>query len=379
MPLSPASLLIATRQSRRADATVDIADGVAHLDSLTNAFQSYFVGQGYRVEEAIRITDRRDPTVRFIGAPISVLKPYFMQGNIPKPGICMVQNCIRTRNLKGLFDLTVNPRYGSFFTGLCVLVKYEHLSDICRQTCGFLQTQLGLDPTEIGVNINSEDTDLMTAIDGMLPASSIHRNKKDAVYYRHKYGLEGVWGRNFNFSIKNPVNGEFDDIGNVIIIESAEGQLGVELALGDTTIMRQMYGLAHIQDIYGLGIPLKDPNEALQRKLEDSIITCLALYREGLRPSALNTQTRILRSYIKALSMYYLMSGMTIHELGGTIETAEKEKLPFADRKNWQDIIDWIEEYQYLLEDGPRHGEDASIAALIAEFTATKQGSHHAD
>jgi hypothetical protein len=234
-------------------------------------------------------------------------------------------------------------------------------------------------PTEICVNINSNDADLMAAIEGPLPKSSIHSDDKDSIYYRHKYGLEGIWGRNFNFGIKNPTTDEFDDIGNVIIIESKDGPLGVELALGDTTIMRQMYGLAHIQDIYGIELTLERPNDALRRKTEDAMITCLALFREGLRPGTLNTQARILRSYVKALSLYRQLSGMSLRELGDALAAAEKDKLPFAGRNSWQDIIDWIDGYEASLEDGPTSAEDIKVFEALAQSDRTDMegGGHH--
>lgn len=363
------NLLIDTHHKLREGANTSVQSSVTYLHLLTGIFKDHFEGIGYDTEQPVGITEHLDSTVRFIGAPISVLKPYFMDGIIPTKGILMVQNCIRTQNVKSLFDITLCPKYGSFFTGMCVLASYDRLRILCEETCSMLYEKLGLTEGEVCVNINSEDEDLMNAVRGLLPSSMVNLNTKPHEYYRHKYGIEGVRGRNFNFAIRNVSTDEFVDIGNVIVIESGKEKLGIELALGDTTIMQQLLGLGHVQDSYNLELPTFLPSEALKRKLEDAIITCLALFREGLRQNASSTQARTLRSYVKALSLYRRLCRISLDDLGCLLEDAQDTKLPFESHDSWREIIGCVEDCEWNLSNTQISLEDIKIAKILNSAT----------
>jgi hypothetical protein len=344
--------------------TTFITPGAHYLSSVTELFRDYFSGLGYAVEPAVRITAKLDPTVRFIGAPISVLKPYFMRRNLHPVGHVMVQNCIRTRNVKTLHDMDGIPKYGSFFTGMCVLVSYDRLPELCREAVKLLYEQLGLNEGEICINVSKRDKDLIKAIDGLLPAKLVNIDTKPPGYYIHRYGIEGVGGRNLNLAIKNARSGEYEDIGNIIVIETDTEKLGVELALGDTTIVQQLLGLDHVQDNYNLGLPATDP--IIKRKMEDAIMTSLVLYSEGLRPTnASSTQSRILRSYVKTISLTRLLCRMDLDELEALIESVENTELPFVARGYAREIREWIEDYEDRLSIESINLEDAKIAKII--------------
>lgn len=362
-----ANQLVSAHAMLRSDSSHVVLPGQKYLSLLTNLFRDYFISLGYEVEPEVRITARLDPTVRFIGAPISVLKPYFMERNMPTTGRLMVQNCIRTRNLKTLHDMDTIPKYGSFFTGMCVLVPYERLAELCRETVEFLYDELQLEEGEVCVNVSAKDKDLLRAIDGLLPAELVNINTKPPIYYTHRYGIKGVYGRNFNLAVRNARSGIYEDIGNIIVIESDNSEkLGVELALGDTTIVQQLLGLEHVQDNYNLGLPLTDP--IVNRKMEDAIMVTLALYNEGLRPtSASSTQSRILRSYVKAISLCAKLCDLQLHETKALIQKVEKHELPFSASGYADEIIEWIEVYEQKLDVDSINLEDIKIATILQE------------
>ena len=51
------------------------------LNHITNEFLDFINSKGYMIEQPVNITSKIDPSVRFIGAPISILKPYFLNKN----------------------------------------------------------------------------------------------------------------------------------------------------------------------------------------------------------------------------------------------------------------------------------------------------------
>lgn len=345
-----------------------VSPGVPILRKITSEYQDLFVSKGYDLEPSVPITAKLDPTVRFIGAPISVLKPYFLNDSIHPTGNVMVQNCIRTRNLKLLFDLTTVPKYGSFFTGLCTLVKYNRLSDLSADAMEYFYGSLGLQEGEVCINVSAIDRDLLGVSQKILPIQLINIDTKPPQYYRHRYGVEGVFGRNFNFAILNNLTNEFDDVGNIIIIERGDEKIGVELALGDTTIAQQLLGLEHVQDNYALGVTFD--NEAVGRRVEDAMLVALSLYSEGLKPrNASLTQSRILRSYMKCLSVGRRQLKMDYNTLIKHLERlSESHKLPFNVRPYAAyEIVDWIREYDDSI-DGLRttvNKEDLLIKSIL--------------
>lgn len=365
---SPRNIVAYTHQQLLAGSPeVHPTCGLVHLTALTNAFRDYFQGKGYQIEPPVRITEQLDSTVRFIGAPISVLKPYFMESRIPEPGIAMVQNCIRTRNLKSLLNIEDTPKYGSFFTGLCSLVPYSNLARLCKDTVGFLQSELQLSADEIRININHDDEDLYASIRETLPEHCFNFDSMQPQYYRHRYGIAGVRGRNFNLALRRVGTDTFEDIGNIIVIENTDEMLGVELALGDTTILQQLFGLNHILDCYNLPDTGVTHGSALHRKLEDVMITCLALYREGLRPSGKTTQARILRSYMKALSCYRQLAKIELDHLGLILKDIEQHKLPFKSRAKHDEIVLWIEDFENGVYTSADSNEDILLNKLLQQ------------
>lgn len=317
------------------------------LKKLTNGFLDFARTKNYSLEPSVKITSGLDPSVKFIGAPISLLKPYFMSNTISDSGIAMRQNCVRTRNHKILFEPSILPNWGSFFTGMCILVKYGDLKKICLDAIDLLINQFGIKKEDINIQINSEDTDLLEAINATtLDKEQILFNKKPNTYYRHKYGIDEVRGRNFNFSIRNLKTGLFDDIGNIIVIETMNGKkLGVELALGDTTILKQQYGLNHVLDNYCLGLESIN-DEYIRYRIEDAIITSIVLISEGLKPSGTETRGRILKSYLKSLSLYTYLANLNDSVLLETIKSAETAKLPIDNADTSSDIMKYVSKYR---------------------------------
>lgn len=336
------------------------------LNHITNEFLDFINSKGYMIEQPVNITSKIDPSVRFIGAPISILKPYFLNKNIPDTGIAMKQNCIRTQNQKILYEPSILPNWGSFFTGMCILVRYSDLCRICLDAIELLTKYFKIDINDINININKKDGDLFNAIKmTALGHNQILFNKKPDKYYTHKYGIEEVSGRNFNFSIRNCRTGEFNDIGNIIIIESSSGEkLGVELALGDTTIIKQKYGLNHVLDAYCLGLDfIKNSN--IRYRIEDAIITAIVLLNEGLKPNGGETRGRILKSYIKSISLYSYLIGIKDDVLFNVIKTTEAEKLPIICHNIASELMAYILKYRNSMLANPVGKENEKISSLL--------------
>jgi len=315
-----------------------------HVEGLINDFQEYYSSRGYREEPSVKISSGIDPTVRFIGSHISVFKPYLAQDTVPNPGLYMRQNCLRTRNAGRLLDDEFSPAWGSFFTSIGALSAPDRLDAATAESLSFFENQLGIDRQHILLRINSQDQDLMEAVRRYYPEDQLEVDSRPPQYYQHDIGMEGISGRNFNIALRNPSGEGFSDVGNVIVLESPQKPLGIEIALGTSTILKQLYSLEHVQDCAPV-IGLRAPNEAIRRKFEDAITTSTVLYEEGLRPLGNNNRNRILKQYVRALSYFRAKSDMRFAEL--TQIMTEFEQRQFEPSETTAPIIaEFVQAYE---------------------------------
>lgn len=296
-----------------------------HVETLINNFRSYYSKLGYEEEPSVLISSGIDPTVRFIGSHISVLKPYLINDSVPSPGIYMHQNCIRTRNVKYLLEDDYFSSWGSYFPSIGVLFPSEKLNESLKNFFHFLVDELKISPQNILIRINSKDSDLLDACEYCGFLTEI--DSKNPEYYQHKIGLQGIWGRSCNIALKNTFDNDFSDVGNIIVIENEVKKLGIEIALGSTMILKQLYGLEHVQDCTPV-LGFNSENNIFRRKFEDSIITSVFLFREGLKPFERNSRSKILKQYLLSLSYFRAKLGLSIDRLFEIIFSFEKREFP---------------------------------------------------
>lgn len=317
-----------------------------HVESLVNNFKEHYASLGYKEEPPVHITSGIDPTVRFIGSHISVFKSYLAEDRVPLPGVYMRQDCLRTRNVKKLLDDNYFPNWGSYFSSIGALSAPERLKEMCDETFDFLERKLLIKPENILTRVSSLDSDLMDAVK-LYGEDRIEVDSRKPEYYRHKIGMQGIGGRNFNIALRDPNTEEFSDIGNIIILENEQKRLGIEIALGTSTILKQLHGLDHVQDCTPV-IGLENiENQTIRRKFEDAVITSTALYREGLRPLGQHNTNRILKQYVRSLSYFRSKSGFSIDQLQQIISTFESREFQSSAEISFSEtIIEFVKAFE---------------------------------
>jgi hypothetical protein len=330
---------------------MDFQPGPDYLQTMHDSYREHMTKAGYTEHDSVPVTSGVDPTVRFVGSHISVLKPYLLEGRVPHNGYSMTQKCIRSRNTRTLLDDDADPKYGSFFTSLGGIAPTGSLNKVCEDVVALID-DLGIDASDIRAHVSSEDQDLVRVCQATFSPGNILYDTQPATYYQHRFGVEGMSGRNFNVALPSPITHEYEDVGNIIVIESDGGGLGVEIALGDTTVLKQLCGLDHILDAYDIALPQDQLSPVLIRKMKDAIMTSVVLLQEGLRPDASSNQSRILRSYCKALAYYRHRSGLGLNELGHVVSSTEAAHFPPASGDTTQETLAFIEAYDAQLAAG---------------------------
>lgn len=301
-------------------------DSHSYMTEMIDDYIAFFKKNGYKFHESIKISSGIDPSVHFIGSHISVLKPYFLNDKLPFPGYVMTQPCVRTRNLKKYNDDNFYPNWGSMFHSLGTVALPQELENVTKETYQFMQEVWGINKSDIQVRISTVDDDLMVVSKKIFPSSMMEIDANPLVYYRHKLGVEGVWGRNFNFALRDKKTGGFSDIGNVIILENNEKQLGIEIALGTSTIMKLTQGLSHVLECHPLVGLEKLSNQAVRIQMEDAIITSMALYNDGLRPSNMHITNRLMKKYLDVLKNHLPKTGIKVTEFENILSAYEKRE-----------------------------------------------------
>lgn len=344
--------------------------GLLELQRITQNFSEDFRGAGYLPLSQVAMSSGVDASVRLIGAPISVLKPYLGSPTLETSGKFLVQDCIRTHNLKTLFEIDEQQEYGSFFTGLGALAASSQVQSLFEITSNFLSKQLEVKPNEAFISVYGEDEDLLTAAEqnGFFV---VNADLMEPAYYRHTYGMDGVYGRNTSYWVKNRSSGVYEDIGNIIAIESNKGDsLGAEFAFGDSTLVKQLAGLDHVTDAYDLQLASQAAPKNLRIRLEDCVITSMALASEGLVPSAQSNQTRILRTYVKGASLFRRLLDIDTQTLGEKLVQYEEGYFPFDARNAGKLLLQWTVEYENRVSNqGASNKEDLKILSLLSGYS----------
>jgi hypothetical protein len=342
-----------------------------HVERLIAQFRAHCNTIGYKEVEAVTISSGIDPTVRFIGSHISVLKPFLSsESEITPPGVFMTQGCLRTRNVDRLLDDSYYPKWGSYFMSLGLLSAPERLDLVCSEIRTLFFDSLLVDPKDFRIRISSTDEDLSLGVQHFFDSKCLDFDTMPNNYYRHQIGMPGLQGRNFNIALRDYNTDTFSDVGNVIILERDGHPLCIELALGVSTVLKQLYNLDHVLECTPvIGLELIN-DEPLRRKFEDAIITCQVLFSEGLRPLGQHNRNRILKRYLKSLSYFRCRASIDHEHLYRLIRGFEEQQLLVTtDSSVARTIVDYVKIYENELKLNPPVGrDDIKIARLLSQI-----------
>lgn len=313
-----------------------------YYKKIIDTFKSHFLDFGYIEHESFPIISSRDRSVRFIGSTTNVFKEYILNGRIPNRGFFLVQKCLRTQNAKTFLNDEIFPEWSSYFTAIGSVCPKEGLEKLAIDTLSFL-FKLGIRKERLQINVSSKDEDLLIIAKNLSREIKISVDgKTDIGYYRHKYGVEELGGRNFNIAIENKRSGEYKDIGNVLIIEKNGIAIAGEMGIGVGTLLSRMYSLTNSieSSVVSKVVPFQ---LGMRSKFSDALSASVILLNEKIRPGSRDKE-RILRIYLEALAylgkkLYY--SSDDIAQYAGEYELAEFGRIT--------DISEQVEKYMESL------------------------------
>jgi len=280
-----------------------------------------------------------DESVIYIWSHISVLKPYFLSWNFSWSNWYVIkQECIRTHNLKTLFNDSITSKWWSCFTSLWSISKPNWTKESCEVLLKYLTQWLNIPLDNILIRMSSEDTDLLEALKTSWYNWNIEFDSRSKNYYRHKLWLWNIIWRNFNIALRHWDSKTFNDVWNIILIEDENKAYTTEIALWFNTILMELYWLDNIFQTTELE-KYYNINSWLHPKLKDCIISSIHLLNEWIKPIASNNKWRILRKYLRWI--LYFIKKMWL-DLYFILEICKKYEIEVCWNKN---NSKFIEEY----------------------------------
>jgi len=340
-------------------------------DNIRDNFSEYFNTHGFMRHDPGSIIPEHDNSVLFTGSTITTFKPYLEKENIPECGYYMVQSCLRTQNTKMLSNDTGHPQWASYFSSIGALTQYYKLNEISELIWQFYTTSLGIPADRLRIRISSNDIDLMEYWKNSCLNKYIELDANDPIYYTHKFGMDRVIGRNCNLAIVDHRTGELRDIGNIIVIETPNEKLGVEIAFGVETIVSRILGYQNpieaslIADI----VPVKNEHSL---KLADAISSAIVILDAGERPVVTN-RGRILRKYLQAISYLRHKVAIRIDEIERYAEKFEIKEFG-SNSELPSHMVKYIIKYEELQAKGLKLEKiNLQISSVIPAENALRQ------
>ncbi|WP_459176103.1 hypothetical protein [Ewingella americana] len=274
------------------------------------AFSQAFSGAGFTFHQPDGLIPSHDKSTLFTGSTISTFKPYLQQnaGLVLNP-MFTVQDCLRTQNNLAMQDVVNYPKWSSLFSSVGAIGRYQDRYLIVQALRDFISNLELNTPARLRINIASRDHDIIDMLEAEGMADYLHFDSQQPAYYCHKFGMDGITGRNCNLAVSS--DGEtFMDIGNLIVIESAQAPLGVEAAFGLETIVTRMHGLC--SSILALSAATCfSIHSAENLYIIDALVACVAIMSFDIQPIA-NNRGRVLRRYLQGLNQLRLKNSISI-------------------------------------------------------------------
>jgi hypothetical protein len=313
---------------------------------ITDTFSENFKLAGYIEHDPEPLISDIDHSVRFIGSTTNVFKQYLTDNvKISGKGYFLIQKCLRTRNASTFFSDDIFPEWSSYFTAMGIMSPSGNVETLLTDTLNFL-LNLGIEVGKIRINVSSRDKDLLECVRNVQKKIKflIDVDGVDNInYYRHKYGMDEINGRNFNLAIKNEKTEEFKDIGNIVVIEEGGAPLAVEMGIGVSTLIAKIFGLDNSIEASTIS-KIVTFKPGFTSKFADALSAAVVMLREKINPGS-RDKARLLRTHLRALTYFRFKLGISLEDIKNFADKYEKEE--FGEITNIGDIIVlYLEDYE---------------------------------
>ena len=280
------------------------------------AFRRHCQANGYSESERAPLRAKGNPTLRFHNSSISVLMRHCAYEDTQP--LFLLQPALRLRNQAYVKQTGRMSPYGCYFIAFGTLCSPNRLSQCFREFETFFLDALKIPASRLVLRVTAEDKDFLQLISESRVQVEI--DGCDKRFFRHKFGVDGVSGRNINMAIVSL--GQLWDVANLIVLERDGRPWAVEAAFGINNILTRREEMTHpvlATTAAALGYSGK-PDLILM----DSLSSAVALAMEGFEPRARGREGNY-RQFVGRLSRAGLTESSRINEAIWDATMAERK------------------------------------------------------
>lgn len=268
---------------------------VQEYNAVKDGFYNFFGNKGYKLEPAVSIASKVDPSVFLVGSCTNIFKQFVFGNTINYTGHALVQPAI---NSKYFPDISVDAigKFSSTYTVLGLLHRTDNLNQIVTDQYSFFTDVVGLNAKKISIKANKADKDLCDSIRGF--SNKIIVQGDNCRNFFGKYNWNPLVGRNIRFYYNN------NNICVLSIYRYQDKDVGIESSATIQGLLMEKYSLKNTMCLSPLN-DIKVADTSIDLKYYDCITAVSELLHAGVMPNSSHMSGRILKKYIKLL---YLIS-----------------------------------------------------------------------
>lgn len=316
---------------------------VEHQEEISHTFVDFYKQRGYVNKPPVSLLTKDDSSVIFVGATITPLKPYLIEG-VPDPGVCTVQKCLRTKRLDEMTNVDIIPEWTHYFTMCGILANPNKGDDISNEAYELLVDNLGISPRNLVVETSSDDINLFGnwVNRGVEVVQDTHPNS----YYKWQYGFSDIYGKGTNILLRVGSSEKYRDLGNLISIRNINGNtLAYEFGFGLESMISAIRGFKKPIEA-SLVSSVIPHQEGIQEKVIDIIMAVTAIYHEGVEPGTGGAK-HVVKKLIKGLSFLRREMNLGLDQMDDWCQ--KFEQLEFDCHENSNKIVEAVLTYEKQL------------------------------
>ncbi|GHI09731.1 hypothetical protein AQI88_16550 [Streptomyces cellostaticus] len=284
--------------------------------AVLRSFRGLCHARGYREERRRAVVSDHDLSIRYTNSTISVLKPLLSER--VRDRVFLVQPALRLRNLDHVRRTGTMSPWGCAFMSFGALAPPGEAGALTALARDLLVRGLGVGDDDVRLRLLPTDGDLVDHARGA-GVAVIHCPDTPEVF-RHRFGIEGITGRNANLALRGPDG--WADVANVIVIERHGRPIGAELAFGVNAVLVHTLGLGH---------PVRAGAAAAAEEFGvrdlvalDALSSATVLAMDGLRPVA-RGRGQNYRALLRLLDERAGAAPEAMQRAAGAVARAEEE------------------------------------------------------
>ncbi|CUX44913.1 hypothetical protein BN3590_01498 [Clostridium sp. C105KSO15] len=181
-------------------------------------------------------------------------------------------------------------------------MEFQRLISTIEELCSFYDKCLKIDSKSLRLVIHASDIWLYDMVKKANIRYDVVKSYDDLSKFRHRYGIDNIYGVNINFVIKKPTGKDVQFANFNILVNSKNEYLGAEFGMGIGLFISGLYNLSDsLEASFAsyMEFPVNSP--LISWKIKDALSVLVHLFKEEIWPGGKGQ-----RDICKCLSLIHI-------------------------------------------------------------------------